>query len=81
MQRVGDMKGHCQGSYTRCWNDGITLDPPWGIKEVMEAKIPRELVVSYKRPRQREKHKSSKDMLGGGLLSMMEEGIACCTLF
>ena len=37
--RVGDMKGHSQGSYTRCGNANMVLDPPWGIKDVVEWKF------------------------------------------
>ena len=37
--RVGDVKGHSQGSYTRRGNASMALDPPWGIKDVMERKF------------------------------------------
>ena len=39
--RVGDMKGHSQGSYTRRGNASMELDPPWGIKDVVVTEIPR----------------------------------------
>ena len=54
---VGDMKGHSQGSYTWCGNASMALDPPWGIKEVVERKFLGELAVSYKRPRKNKKDK------------------------
>ena len=37
--RVGDMKGHSQESYIRCGNAIMVLDPPWGVKEVVEEKF------------------------------------------
>ena len=37
--RVGDVKGHSYGSYTRRWNSSMALDPPSGIKEVVEYKF------------------------------------------
>ena len=37
--RVGDVKGHSHGSYTRHGNVSMVLDPPWGIKDVVEQKF------------------------------------------
>ena len=37
--RVGDVKGHSQGSYTRRGNASMALDPPWGIKYAVERKF------------------------------------------
>ena len=37
--RVGDVKVHTQGSYTRRGNSSMALNPPWGIKEVVEQKF------------------------------------------
>ena len=37
--RVGDLKGHSKGSCTKCGNASMVLDPPWGIKEVVEQKF------------------------------------------
>ena len=48
---VGDVKGHSQNNYTRRGNASMALDPPWGIKEVVEWKFLGELAVSCKRPR------------------------------
>ena len=39
--RVGNMKGHSHGSYTRHGNSIMDLDPPWGIKYVVAAEFPR----------------------------------------
>ena len=37
--RVGDVKSQSQGGYARHGNSSMALDPPWGIKGVMEMEI------------------------------------------
>ena len=34
--RVEDVKGHSQNFYIRRGNANMALEPPWGIKEVLE---------------------------------------------